>query len=210
MVRVMATGLFAAAAGCLALALGTVSACVTAPPPALPQLTTERPTILHEAVVPPTDQILSELPSEFIVPVELEDPDESFEWDVFVDYNPCAEPSNCLQPTPPTIFPRLVPPSPGTLDGGVTLVSFSSTYLTGLDPSLCHRIDFLVAQEFDPGLAYTWDSTGGDIVTWFFNPGGNPNGCPVYDAGKFQDGAFPSVDEGVDGLPLVPESGTDP
>jgi len=79
-----------------------------------------------------------------------------------------------------------------------------------LDDSLCHRIDFLVAHQFDPGSAHTWDSVGGDIVSWFFNPGGNPNGCPLYDAGALQDGAFPSADTGADGLPVVPESGADP
>jgi len=203
----MAIGLVAAAGGCWVLAVATTSACVTAPPSELPQLSNERPTILHDAVVPPTDQILSELPGEFVVPVELDDPDLSFEWDVFVDYNPCASPTGC-QPTPPAIYPELVQPTPGTLDGGVALVSFAG--MTDLDPSLCHRIDFLVAHQFDPDSPHTWDSVGGDIVTWFFNPGGGPNGCPVYDAGKLQDGAFPSSDEGTDGLPVIPESGTDP
>jgi hypothetical protein len=205
MFRFMAIGLAAAACGSLAFAMATTSACVTAPPPELPQLAAQRPTILHDAVVPPTDQILAQLPTEFVVPVQLGDPDQSFEWDVFVDYNPCADPNGC-QPTPPAIYPQLVQPTAGSLDGGVALVSFAAS--TDLDPSLCHRIDFLVAHQFDPGSAHTWDSTGGDIVSWFYNAGGGPNGCPVYDAGKVQDGAFPPVEAGGDALPVIPESGT--
>jgi hypothetical protein len=123
MFRFIAIGLVAAACGCFAFALATTSACVTAPPPELPQLAAQRPTILHDAVVPPTDQILAQLPEDFIVPVQLDDPDQSFEWDVFVDYNPCADPNSC-QPSPPAIYPQLVQPTPGTLDGGVALISF--------------------------------------------------------------------------------------
>ena len=49
----------------------------------------------------------------------------------------------------------------------------------------------------------------GDLVTWFYNAGGGPNGCPVYDAGSVQDGAFPPAEAGADALPIIPESGTD-
>jgi hypothetical protein len=208
MFRFVTLGLVAAACGCVMVAIATTmtSGCITAPPPEIPQLPLQRPTILHDAVVPPTNQILAQLPTEFVVPVQLDDPDESFEWDVFVDYNPCADPTSC-QPTAPTIYPQLVQPTPGTLDGGVSLVSFAS--FTDLDDTLCHRIDFLVAHQFDPGSAHTWDSVGGDIVTWFYNPGGGPNGCPIYDAGALQDGAFPPPDAAPDGLPVTPESGAD-
>jgi hypothetical protein len=200
MLRFVVLGFIAAACTGVTLALVTSTGCIVAPPPDLPELPVERPTILHEAVVPPADQILAELPSEFVVPVELVGPDQSFVWDVFVDYDPCVGAS--CEPTPPARFPQMVQPAPGTLDGGIAIVSFS---LDPLDPSLCHRIDFLVAHQFDPGSARTWDSVGGDIVTWIYNPGGQPNGCPIYDAGAFQDGAFPPNDSG---LPVVPESGT--
>jgi hypothetical protein len=214
MFRVLATGLAAAAAGCIALAAGSLSSCITAPPPDLPRVVAQRPTILQEAVVPPTDQILTELPDEFVVPVVLEDPDQSFEWDVYVDYNPCEPLTSPCQASPPVanLGPRVVSPTPGTLDGGVVLVSFPGGDLTALaTPSECHRIDFLVAHAFNNDAStYSWDSIGGDIATWFFNPGGGPSGCPVYDAGKLQDGAFLTVDAGMDGLPLVPESGQDP
>jgi hypothetical protein len=200
MLRFVVLGFVAAACGGLAVALVSSTACVVAPPPELPELPEERPTILHESLVPPSDQILVELPGQFLVPVELVDSNQSFQWDVFVDYNPCVGAS--CPPTAPALYPTTVPAGPDTLDGGVVIVPFS---LGPLDPSLCHRIDFLVAHQFDPGSARTWDSVGGDIATWIYNPGGQPNGCPIYDAGAFQDGAFPPSDAG---LPIVPESGT--
>ena len=207
MVRFMAIGLVAAAGGCFAFALATTSACVTAPPPELAQLSEQRPTILHDAVVPPANAILAEMPLEFVVPVELDDPEESFEWDVFVDYNPCADPTNC-QPTPPSIYPQLVQPQADTVDGGVVLVSFPG--IADLDDSLCHRIDFLVAHQFDsnrriPGTAWAGTSRRGSSI-----PAATPTAVRVYDAGALQDGAFPSADTGADGLPVVPESGADP
>jgi len=206
MARLLALGL--AAAACVAVAMLLATACITAPPPQLPEEVEHRPTILHESVVPPTDQILSSLPSEFLVPVVLEDPNETFEWDVFIDYNACADPSTCT-PTSPLTPPGVVTqkPTPGTLDGGVVVVPFDPP--ADLGTTQCHRIDFLVAHQFDQGTPHTWDSVGGDIVTWFYNAGGGPNGCPVYDAGSLQDGAFPPADAGAEALPAVPESGTD-
>jgi hypothetical protein len=208
MSRILVTGLAAAAAGCIALAAGSLSSCVTAPPVKLPQIAAQRPTILQEAVVPPTDQILAALPDEFVVPVVLDDPDQSFVWEVYVDYNPCTQPF--CQPTAPIRGPQVVAPSPDTIDGGLVLVSFPGADFSAVSTSACHRIDFLVAHAFNDASTHTWDSIGGDIATWFFNPGGSLTGCPVYDAGQLQDGAFPTVDAGTDGLPLVPESGTDP
>lgn len=205
MLRFLALGLVAAACGCIAATVLTSTACVTAPPPQLPEVAGHRPTILHDAVQPPTTVILGALPSEFVVPVELDDPSETFEWDFFVDYNPCANPASC-QETQPVQGVHTVTPTPGTLDGGVVIVAFTPP--TDLTTSQCHRIDFLVAHTFDPRSAHTWDSVGGDIVTWFYNPGDVPCDLFVYDAGSVQDGAFPPADAGSEGLPVVPESGT--
>jgi len=200
--RFPALALFSAACSCLGVALAATTACLTAPPPDLPQPPLHRPTILHESVVPPPDQILTALPVEFVVPIVLEDANETYEWDVFVDYDPTPN------GPPPVIFPQ--PAAPTGLDGGVVLQTFGLSVTQGLDPSSCHRIEFLVAHGFNLGAPHTWDSIGGDIVSWVYNPSGSPGGCPVYDAGSLQDGAFPPVDGGTDGLPLVPESGTDP
>jgi hypothetical protein len=204
MLRFPALGLATAAAACacIAVAIGASTACLTAPPPDLSQQPVHRPTILHDAVQPPPDQILAAIPVEFLVPVELDDPNQSFQWDVFVDYDPEANPN-------PVFFPTLVQPTPGTVDGGIATVDFSLQHLAGsaLDAARCHRIDFLVAHAFNNTSPHAWDSIGGDLVSWLYNPGGDPAGCPVYDAGSLQDGAFPAPDAPPDGLPVVPESG---
>jgi hypothetical protein len=157
---------------------------------------------LHDAVVPPSVQILSELPGQFIVPVALDDPNASFSYDVFVDYDSIQNPT-------PLIYPQALQASPAALDGGVMLVSFKlDPASSALDPSRCHVIEFLVAHAFNPSAPHTPDAVGGDIVGWSYNPGGGPSGCPVYDAGALQDGAFPEA--ASDGLPVIPESGGSP
>ena len=150
-------------------------------------------------------EILTELPSEFVVPIQLDDGDETYQWDLFVDYNPCDLSLGC-QPSGPAIFPQTVAPTPGTIDGGISIVDVQLP--STIDATSCHRIDFLVAHQFNGSLPHIWDSIGGDIVTWFYNAGGGTNGCPDYDAGAFQDGAFPPADAGSDTLPVTPESGT--
>jgi hypothetical protein len=201
MVRRYSVGLLCVAcvscAGLVAAALAS-TACITAPPPDLPQQVVHRPTILHDAVSPPPDEILAELPMEFIVPVEIDSPDESFQWDVFVDFDQVVAPN-------PVLYPTTVLPSAATIDGGVALQDFALT-ASNLDPTRCHRIDFLVAHAFDSTSAHTWDSFGGDIVSWVYNPGSNQAGCPLYDAGSLEDGAFPPPDAPVDVLPVVPDS----
>jgi hypothetical protein len=200
--RFSAIGLIAAGCACAAVAVSASTACITAPPPDLPAQAAHPPRIQTESVQPPPGQILTALPpSGFVVPVVLEDPNQSFEWEVFVDYDPIAAPNPIiLQP---------VTPSPDTVDGGVALVDFGVA-ASQADSSRCHLIEFLVAHAFNPSTPHTWDSLGGDLVTWTYNPGGGPAGCPVYDAGSLQDGAFPPADAPSDGLPVVPESGGDP
>ena len=207
MLRALTLGFVAAACAGIAAAMLVSTACITAPPPKLPAEVEHRPTILLESVQPPYNQILPQLPGEFIVPVVLEDPDETFQWDVFIDYNACADPSTCA-PTQPLGGITPVNPTPGTVDGGVVLVYFPPP--TGLDPSRCHTIDFVVAHQFETGLPHTPAPPGGDLVTWIYDPGGSvPCSLLVYDAGSVQDGAFPPADAGTDALPAVPESGTD-
>jgi hypothetical protein len=189
--KVKITALALAAAVSAAMGAAAVVACITAPPPTLPAIPPHRPTILHSSVVPPPDQILSVLPKEFVVPIELDDSTQPFLWSVFVDYDPLTAPQPVLDGTP---FP---PPA----DGGPTLVSFELH--PPLDPAFCHRIDFVVANSFTTSFRRMPDGVGGDIVSWLYNAGGGPNGCPVYDAGLFQDGAFPP-DAPADGLLVTP------
>ncbi|MGO9836190.1 MAG: hypothetical protein ACLP1X_18470 [Polyangiaceae bacterium] len=190
--------LAAAAASAVACALA-VAACITAPPPDLPQLPPQRPTVLHDAVIPP-EGLLYDWPSDntFTVPVQVDVQSPAFYYNVFVDYSAVTQ--QALQE-----FSGM---GPGLVDGGVTLVSFP---LSPPDTPTCpHTIDFLVANGFNPSISsFTPEAVGnaggGDIVTWSYFPNGSQGGCPAYDAG---DGVFPDVL--VDGLLVTPESGGDP
>jgi len=167
------------------------AACITAPPPDLPQQPTQRPTVEHDAVRPP-EGLLTEWPpdDQFYVPVEVGNPVD-FTYYVFVDY-PAI-------PTPFFMGSLMNPP-----DGGITLVDFT---LAPPDSLICpHQIQFLVANGFSAISPHTPNSIGGDIVTWEYHPGSNGNAeCPSYDAG---DGSVP--DAALDGIPVAPESGGDP
>jgi hypothetical protein len=190
--------LFVGVGACVALGLTAATACITTPPPDLPPVPAVGPSIIHDAVQPPTADILASLPMEFVVPVQLDEANASFQWDVFVDYNPATGSG-----TSPVIFAGV---NQSAADGGVNLVDFSlQAGPVVLDPSECHVIQFLVAHQFNQMSLHTWDSLGGDLVSWIYNPGGGPGGCPIYDAGALQTGAFP--DASTDALPVVPESG---
>ena len=172
------------------------AACFTTPPPDLPAEGTQRPTILTPSVEPPSDLTLTELPAGgFLVPVDVAD-GEFFYWDVYVDYDPVANPNPL-----PRLSPTLVDPS--VADGGVSLVPFALSD-GDFEPWVCpHRIEFFVAHQFNEASPRSPQSFGGDSVSWFYEP----DGCTLtYDAG---DGAFPSDAEG-DGLPGASEAGTDP
>jgi hypothetical protein len=176
--------------------------CVTAPPPDLPAVPVHRPTILHDSVVPRADVPITTWPADnmFTVPVEVDDPSQPFQWDLFIDYNPVG---NNGAPSAPTYFPETGHPS----DGGVSIVCFPLPPPTGT-VTCPHRIELLVARSFNSSFPHLPDKIGGDSVTWTYVPGGGPNGCPEYDAGALQDGAF--FDGSLDGLPVGPGSGGDP
>jgi len=186
----------ATAAFASALAFLPLNACVTATPPDLPEPPLRRPTILHSAVVPPEDQPLAEWPSDgqFLVPVEVDAPNVGFYYDVFIDFDPITGSGMVIAPQP-------VAPDPDKLDGGIQEVSFQIP--TPPDPAFCHRVEFLVANAFNARSPHTPDSIGGDVATWWYTAGGGPDGCPSYDAGALEDGAFPS-DAAADALPSVP------
>jgi hypothetical protein len=179
-------------------------ACITTPPPALPS-ESPRPTILHDSTDPPTNEPLVVWPVEgqFSVPVELSDPDQSFCWVVFVDYNPYG-----INSTGTTGMQGLLncgAASPTEVDGGVVVVPFTLDP-SSFDLSSCHQIQFIVAQTFESDDHTPVFPPGGDDVIWNYVPGGGPQ-CPLYDAGAFADGAFPPADAPSDSnLLLTPPS----
>jgi hypothetical protein len=197
----------AALSACALAVLLPLAACIVAPPPDLPPQPVSRPTILHDSVFPPADQILTgaEIPDggtlTFLVPVDLVDPTRAFSWELFVDYDPYSA-------TAPLLFGQ-VQPTPGSVDGGTIVVPFSLDFgQAPLDMAYCHRIQFLVAYTFS--ASHTPDSLGGDSVTWLYNGAGGVNGCPPFDASALGDSGVPLTEAGPDHPPVVPESGGDP
>jgi hypothetical protein len=191
-----AAALVLGAAAVLTGVLG-IAACLTAPPADLPVQPPRAPSILHSSVVPPTGVVLDTWPDVFIVPVRVDDPNTPFFYDAFIDYNPDPQAR-----TAPQIFPTPFDAA-GLVDGGVVAVPVA---LSAPDPAFCHRVEILVAHRFNSTSPHTPDSIGGDSVAWLYTAGGGPNGCPAYDAGALQDGAFPQ-DASPDGLPVTPEEG---
>ncbi len=182
----VATALAITCAAGLSIAVG-VSACLTAPPPPVPEIPQQRPQILQASVFPPADQDLTALPpdGQFIVPLLISQPDQSFEFEVYVDFNPGVD-NNLGDETGERSYGNEIP---ATLDGGIFSVSFTLQPNQLGDPNACHLIQFLVAHSFDltasstlTASPHTPDTLGSDIVTWHYVP--NPlNGCLEYDAG---------------------------
>lgn len=186
-----------AAAACVAAAIAGVAACLTAPPPDIGASTDQRPEIIHIAVQPP-EGLLDGWPpaNSFLVPVRLPDPNATCQWQLLdQDLDPAL-----------AQIPRL---KAGNIcdksieDGGIIVQGAP----VGSQPTdgHCHVFTFIVAHNFSPGQLGVADNIGGDAVSWEFLPAGAL--CNFYDAGAFQDGAFPPVDAG---LPITPESGPIP
>lgn len=192
-----------AAAGCVAAAIAGVAACLTAPPPDIATSTNQRPEIVAGGVQPPQgllDENQWPLDGVFVVPVIIPDPTATCTWRVFdVDME---------NPPPPGVVPPEVSESrtgctTTVSDGGVSLQDVP-IHLPSADGH-CHIFTFIVAHGFDPPPSQNQpDSIGGASVSWTYAPSFGL--CRFYDAGAFQDGAFP-MDALADGLPVTPESG---
>ena len=185
--RLFATALLVGTAASLAGAIGADSGCVTVPPSDVPTPAQHRPVILRASVVPPPDEVLTQWPADntFLVPVELSAP-ELFYFNVFIDFDPYSN-------SGPALF-GAVAPGTAVSDAGIPIASF---VLKPPDGNLCHRIEFIVAMGFNASSSHTPNSLGGDVVSWLYSAGGGPNGCPLYDAGAAQNGAFPDAAEEV-------------
>jgi hypothetical protein len=156
------------------------AACLAVPPPPLASQGPVRPTILDEGVSPQPGVPFVEWPDggSFVIAVEAQD--QPFYYDAFVDFDPNAN-SDPTEPSAPVLQPTLVP---ATTPDPVTI----HVVLKQPDPRFCHTVEILVAHQFDQMLPHTPDSVGGDIVTWFYIPGGGD--CPVIDAGMYENGEF--------------------
>ena len=168
-----------------------MSACITAPPPDLPNPPLQGPTIQQSGVQPPTNQDLTALPDGniFIVPVLPGQPSEAFSIKVFVDFNPGGNNTN-RQATAATRT-IMYPVTPATLDGGVYAARFVFGPDDIGDPNACHWIEAIVADSFTDNSDHT-PADMSDSVSWHYVPN-SLHGCLQFDAGPFQDGAFPDV-----------------
>ncbi len=150
-------------------------ACITAPPPDLPQLPDQPPSIDHDAVFPPQGPLTEWPDGGFTIPVRMAKPGEAFFYTLMYDYG-----------TPIQSFPVLERQVSALPDGGEELISLAG-FKPPNDTRVCpHHIEFVVAARFLPG-GTTPNAVGGDVVAWTYIPAGTPVGCPAYDAGT---GAF--------------------
>jgi hypothetical protein len=181
-----------AAAACVGASIAGV-ACLTAPPPDIGTSTNERPEIVHDAVSPPGGLLAGWPPGGFIVPVLLPDPTVGCVWRTFDQDLDVSTQLNAV-----VFQPCLT----SVVDGGAIIQDVP--LIEPMDGH-CHIFTFVVAHGFSPSVPSVPDSIGGDTVKWEYAPPGAL--CNFYDAGTLQDGAFPPVDAGSDGLLITPESG---
>ncbi len=145
--------------------LGLPLACVIVDPPAeLPVVPSRYPVILHSLVVPAANNPLLELPQLFIVPVELNDPNRSFFYSLFVDFESSDLPS--------------IQDQTEVTDKGANIKVLAFPPPRDLTKG-CHRIELLVS--------YTQPvrgAVGSDSITWFYTPPETSLlGCSAFDGG---------------------------
>jgi hypothetical protein len=175
-----------ARAATVGVGLSAVFSCILAEPSGeLPRLPLTRPTILHGSVVPSTTSVLGTFPTVLRIPVELSDPNLSFEWSAFIDYNPRTGEGLAIPPGVSQV-------GSGFQEGRVRLLEIALRPPDDVDS--CHVIEVVVALRLvattEGRSAHTPAPPGGDIVTWFYSPGGDLRGCPGLDAGiEAGDGA---------------------
>lgn len=178
-----------------ALTASAASACLVVEPPGdLPATPVLRPTIRRSEASPTASFVLGAWPDSFLVPVELVDASQSFQWRVFVDYDPED------RRVEPAVFGASAP-NLADRNGNIRLVRASVPAPT--DNGRCHVVEFLVATRFLGDLegrtAHTPAPPGGDSIVWFYSPGGDLSGCPVYSSSI--DAGADAADAGGDGAP---------
>jgi hypothetical protein len=153
--------------------LASVVSCVLIDAPAdLTLPATRRPTILRSQVSPSASIPLGELPSIFVVPLEIPDPSQTVTWAAY------ADPSLTSGEIGAGIDGLSIP---GSNDApNITTVNFTVSP-SSLNSNTCHTIHFVVTlgtsvTNLDPDLS--------DSIDWFIAPFGNLGGCTTYDGGS--------------------------
>lgn len=149
--------------GTLAAALAVSACTIPGDQPAEP---VAPPTIVGDAVVPPVDVPLASWPADnqFVVPVQVGDPRQPFQWAVFID-------SDVATSEAPFILGTQHAP-----DGGLSLIAFPLTAPVAAQPCP-HHITFAVANSFSSSFT-SKDLNTGNSVTWTYAP---ETGCPSQD-----------------------------
>jgi hypothetical protein len=191
-------GTFVPALAAVLASSAAIASCITGPPSEPPQPPVLLPQIIQNAVMPPANQFVTELPDAFVVPVRVFNPNIPIACSVFVDFDPGM--FNAVAPVASCgpMFPALA------VEAGVTNLQFTLTpemlaggHTSVLDPNTCHTIQCFVAESFSSVSPHTpFTVLGADSVTWQYAPNG-PGACTTqFDAG---DGAFPDSpsDNGV-------------
>jgi hypothetical protein len=124
-----------AGVGCLA---GLI-ACLTAPPPDVPQTSDVAPGIWRQSVVPPIDVPMADWPTEFIVPIQTGNSGRC-QYDVFEDFDPATGSGLAYGPLSCAGLAE---------DGGVATLSVPLTRPES-DVPCPMVVQFLVAEELDP------------------------------------------------------------
>lgn len=161
------------------LALCAQTSCIIATSPNdYPPIVPERPTIIEGSVVPSNQRVLGAFPSEFLVPVRVLDVQSTFEWRVFVDFDPLAPNENAI--TRGTSAPGQEDTDPENPFYGIRRLHIQIAAPSDL--STCHTIQLQVGASFARNDARTinaGDPLQRDQITWFYSPGGDLAGCPT-------------------------------
>lgn len=164
-------------AGAAAASVGLAACLLADPGPTLPRPQDYPPFIETANVQPGEGVIVTTLPLNFSVPIIQVDTTKTYQWEVFIDYDP--------------IMGSVVARSgSGTSDDKAIPFQLVPGDVTGEG---CHTIQFIVAYGFGTegtGL-HTPVAPGGNSVTWFYSPGGDLAGCPAF-SGEV-DAAFPDA-----------------
>jgi hypothetical protein len=176
-----------AAVGIIAVITAQEGCILAQPSGELPRIPETRPTILHASTVPSETSVVTRWPQTFIVPVELTDPTVRIVYAAFIDFDSLNNTGLFVVPTP-SDFEQA-----NTVGNTRTL----TVAIPEPDPGRCHKVEIVVALRLastdDAKHSHTPALPGGDISTWFYNPGGDLNGCPALDAGI---DASPDADAG--------------
>ncbi len=174
------------------LFLGTVSltampfACVLSEPSPIVKPGVRRPTILHGQEFPTTSRVLLEDPGTFYVPVEVVDPETTYEWDVLLDFPALSEAQARVIGLGRTIAGSASRPN-------VEAIAFDLD--ERLKDGRCHQITFRVGLSLAPNNPASVDS---DLSTWFFVPSGKTSACVPFDGGLPDGGYDTGREAGVD------------